>query len=75
VLWKFCQKHPLNELARQKYRAAQMECRRPLRSYELEKERHIIESGNIGNFHKHVDKKLASSSGVGSAHCYDQMEA
>jgi len=62
-LWKQYRATPQNFLLKAKIRECTYSARQLMQNFEEEHERGIINSGNVGAFYQHVNKRLSNNSG------------
>ena len=66
LMWRQCRNDPMDVAKRAAYKQSVQKYRLLLRKYEIKKEKELIESNNIGNFYKFVNKKLSCKEGIGA---------
>jgi len=65
-LWKALSERPWDSLLRQKYRDCVYKHRRALSSYHTATEECLISNNNLGAFYRYVNRRITSSTGVGT---------
>jgi hypothetical protein len=56
-IWRKIEEMPHDEALKLSYHKAEARCRALIRGYELNEEQRVVESSNIGSFHRFVNKR------------------
>jgi hypothetical protein len=64
AIWKCWQKSK-NDVNKAKYLEISRECRQAIYEHVTAKERALLDTNNLGQFYKYVNRKLATKSGIG----------
>jgi len=67
-LWRKSRSDPNNNIWKLKYGEAARQFKEAVRSFEISKEKQVIENNNLGSFYKHINNRLSCRSGVGVLH-------
>ena len=65
IIWRKWQANKKNLNLKQKYVSISKQCRMALHEHHVNKEKSLIESGNLGRFYKYVNRKLSTKTGIG----------
>ena len=63
--WRLYRKNKSNLNLRERYNKLCAQYKREIRNHEIERERTLLETNNLGDFYKYVNGKLSCPSGVG----------
>lgn len=66
AVWKTYKTNRSDAQLKSKYNKLQSDCSDAIRKFEMCKENKVINSGNIGDFYKYVNKRMSSRSAVGA---------
>lgn len=65
LAWRKHRANPVNSLNLMRYKELAKVCNRAKKKQEIEIEKTVLDSGNVGTFYKFVNKKLTHSNGIG----------
>jgi len=66
AVWRALKANPDDPKLKEKYSKLTADCRYAIKQYEVYKENKVINSNNVGDFYKHVNKNLSSRSKIGN---------
>ena len=66
ILWRKFKSNRTDAAAKARYKELEADCRDAIRNYEIHRETKVINSGNIGDFYNHVNKRMTSRSKIGT---------
>jgi len=69
-LWQQVKRYPHDSNLRARYKQLTLDCRAAVRDFECKQETQLVDSQNISNLYKHINRKLRNSSSC--AVLYDQ---